>query len=82
LERRRKNDYIFIQDKSELVNEKVYYLYFRDKSLDRSLSPSFNNEESKKVLCFYFHLRIGILTVSYRVPVGMEAAQRLARVLL
>jgi len=38
---------MFLQDKTELENEKVYYLYFRETSL-REPSPS-NGDDSKRV---------------------------------
>lgn len=50
LERRRKGDYIFLEDKAELENEKVYYLYFRETPL-RSESPC-GGDDSKRVRPF------------------------------
>jgi len=49
LDRRGKEDYIFLSEKQELENDKLYYLYFREKPLERSISPPHNGEESKKV---------------------------------
>ena len=49
LERTGKENYELINDKSELENDKLYYLYYRDKPIERSVSPSINGEESKKV---------------------------------
>lgn len=45
--RRGKGEYYYIQDKSELNHDHLYYLYFRDKP-ERCLSPG-NEEETKKV---------------------------------
>jgi hypothetical protein len=49
LERNKKGDRVLIDDKSELQNDKLYYLYFRDKPLERCLSPTIHGEETKKV---------------------------------
>jgi hypothetical protein len=52
LERKGKGKYDFISDKSELQTERLYYLYFKDKS-DRISSPGGNDEETKKVCHFH-----------------------------
>lgn len=55
LERSEKGtDHYYIQDKSELQHDKLYYLFFREKN-ERTLSPVNNlfmkgEEESKKVI--------------------------------
>jgi hypothetical protein len=38
-----------VNEKAELNSEKIYYLYYREKAIERCLSPSMNGEESKKV---------------------------------
>ena len=49
LERSKKGMYSFINDKNDLKSDKLYYLYFRDKPLERIQSPAINGEESKRV---------------------------------
>jgi hypothetical protein len=46
-ERRRKGDYQYLQDKMDLVNEKVYYLYYKENT-ERCLSPG-NGDDSRRV---------------------------------
>lgn len=49
LERSKKGAYTFVNDKSELKNDKLYYLYFREKAIEKMQSPTIMGEESKKV---------------------------------
>jgi len=41
------DDYIFINEKEQVEQGKMYYLYYRDKPLDL-IQPLGNGEESKK----------------------------------
>ena len=57
LERKGKSDYHFIKDKNELVQDHLYYLFFRDKP-EKFPSPG-NEEENKKVRihCIIYDLK-------------------------
>jgi len=53
LERSKKGEHNLLSDKNELQNDRLYYLYFRDKPLEKTcISPTIHGEESKKVLIF------------------------------
>jgi len=48
LERRGKGKYDFLQEKIDLMQDRLYYLYFKDKP-DKISSPGAPDEETKKV---------------------------------